>query len=94
MGGFEARGAYRARSSYATQVGGQNLLTFNRGDQLVDFIASYDFGETGPLHGLRLAFQARNLTDAPFRTFSGYPERSGRYEQFGRSYFVSGTYRF
>jgi len=94
LGGFEARVAYRARSSYATVVGGQNLLTFDKGEQLIDAYIGYTFSEHGALHGLRLSLEGRNLTDAPFETYSGYVERPGRYEDFGRTFYLSGTLKF
>jgi len=91
--GFETRLAYRYRSDYATNIGGQNLITFNKSDALVDFFASYNFPDSTPLKGFSVQFQANNLTDEPFQTYSGLPERSGRYEVFGRRYFLGFSYK-
>ncbi|MDZ4362848.1 TonB-dependent receptor [Brevundimonas sp.] len=92
--GFETRVAYRYRSEYATNIGGQNQVTFNRDDALLDFFASYTFPEASPLKGATISFQANNLTDEPFQTYSGFEERSSRYEEFGRRYWLGLSYAF
>ncbi|MFP1133068.1 TonB-dependent receptor [Asticcacaulis sp. W401b] len=91
--GFEARIAYRYRDAYAGNIGGQNKITFNRSDALVDFFASYNFPEDTPLKGVAVTFQANNLTNDPFQTYSGYEDRSGRYELFGRRYWLGVSYK-
>ncbi|WP_156035560.1 hypothetical protein [Caulobacter sp. UNC358MFTsu5.1] len=42
---------------------------------------------------MSLRFQADNLTDAPFQTYNGYKERTGRYEVFGRRYFLGVSFK-
>lgn len=92
--GFDTRLAYRYRSAYATNIGGQNEVTFNREDGILDFFVSYTFQDGSPLKGVGVVFQANNLTDEPFQTYSGLEERSGRYEQFGRRYWLGLNYAF
>lgn len=89
--GFETMLGYRTRSDYATNIGGQNLITFNKTDAVMDFFVSYNFSDKTPLKGVSLKFQANNITNAPFETYSGFKERTGRYEVFGRRYFLGVT---
>lgn len=92
--GFEARVAYRYRSSYATELGDTDRILFTAPESVVDFQASYDFAKTSPLAGLRLLFQASNLTDEPFETYYGDRRLQGRYERFGRRFLFGAGFEF
>lgn len=92
--GFEARIAGRYRSEFATELGDTDRILFNEAETVVDFQTSYTFPDGSPMAGVELLFQANNLTDEPFETYYGDTLRQGRYETFGRRYFLGATYRF
>jgi iron complex outermembrane recepter protein len=92
--GFEARIAGRYRSEFATELGDTDRILFNEAETVVDFQTSYAFPDNSPLSGVELLFQANNLTDEPFETYYGDRARQGRYETFGRRFFLGATYRF
>lgn len=92
--GFEARIAGRYRSSNATELGDTDRILITSDETVVDFQTSYAFPQGSPMSGIELLFQANNLTDEPFETYYGDPARQGRYETFGRRFFLGATYRF
>lgn len=93
--GFEARLGYRYNDAYPTELGdvpGQVL--YSDAAEVVDFQMSYEFAETTSLDGLKLLFQANNLTDEPFKTFYATENVRGRYEEFGRRFWLGFSYEF
>jgi TonB-dependent receptor len=92
--GFEARVAYRYRSSYATELGDTDRILFTAPEGVLDFQTSYEFGEGSALKGVRLLAQANNLTDEPFETYYGDRRLQGRYERFGRRFLLGVGYQF
>lgn len=92
--GFEARIAGRYRSEFATELGDTDRILFTAPETVVDFQTSYAFPEGSRMSGVELLFQANNLTDEPFETYYGDTARQGRYESFGRRFFLGATYRF
>ena len=91
--GFEARIAYRYRSHYATSLGDADRILNTAAEGVLDFQTSYDFGD-GSLKGLKLLFQASNLTDEAFETYYGTRAQQGRLEKFGRRYLFGIGYEF
>ncbi|MGU3391712.1 TonB-dependent receptor [Sphingomonas sp. M1A8_2b] len=92
--GFEARIAYRYRSSYATELGDTDRILYTAPEGVMDFQTSYDFGKGSKLEGLKLLFQANNLTDEPFETYYGDRALQGRYEKFGRRFLIGAGFEF
>jgi iron complex outermembrane receptor protein len=92
--GFEARVAFRYRSSYVAELGDVDRLLYTAPESVLDFQTSYDFGDTSRLSGLKLLFQANNLTDEPFETYYGDRRLQGRYEKFGRRFLMGVGYEF
>lgn len=92
--GFEARVAYRYRSSYATELGDTDRILFTAPEGVLDFQTSYEFGEGSRFKGVRLLAQANNLTDEPFETYYGDRRLQGRYERFGRRLLLGVGYQF
>ncbi len=92
--GFESRIAYRYRDGYNTNVAGNVLLVNNGSEGIVDYEASYEFSQTSRLKGVTLQFQANNLTNAPFTTNFNSASVPGRYELFGRRFYLGATYKF
>jgi len=91
--GFEARVAFRYRSAYATELGDTDRILFTAPESVLDFQTSYEFG-AGALKGVRLLFQANNLTDEPFETYYGDRRLQGRYEKFGRRFLAGVGFSF
>ena len=91
--GFEARIGYRYRADYPLELPDvpDQILT-SADERLVDFQASYQFGENAALSTLKVLFQANNLTDEAFSTYYASPWASGRYESFGRRYWFGFSY--
>lgn len=94
-GGFSNRLAVRFRSEFISpQIGIDQQLPFTNSETVLDYQASYDFPEDGPLDGLTILFQANNLTDEPVRTFFGQEAQTGTLQFFGRQFFVGLSYTF
>ncbi|HET8611485.1 MAG TPA: TonB-dependent receptor [Sphingomonas sp.] len=93
-GGFEARVAYQHRDAYATVIAGNALLVHNGPSNTVDYEMSYTFPKGSALNGLQVQFQANNLTNDPFTTYFASPQVPGRYELFGRRFYLGVTYSF
>ena len=92
--GFEARVAFRYRSSYATELGDTDRILFTAPESVLDFQTSYEFAKGSRLDGVKLLFQANNLTDEPFETYYGDRRLQGRYERFGRRFLFGMGYQF
>lgn len=93
--GFEARLGYRYNDAFATELGDvPDQVLFSDSAEVVDFQMSYEFPERSGLDGLKLLFQANNLTDEPFETYYGVPAARGRYEEFGTRYWFGFSYSF
>lgn len=93
--GFEARLGYRYNDAYATELGdvpGQVL--FSDAAEVVDLQLSYDFPARSRLEGLKILFQANNITNEPFQTYYGSEGVRGRYEEFGARYWFGFSYSF
>ncbi|MEG3089773.1 TonB-dependent receptor [Sphingomonas sp. PB4P5] len=91
--GFEARVAYRYRSHYATGLGDADRILNTAAEGVLDFQTSYDFGD-GALKGLKLLFQASNLTDEAFETYYATRAQQGRYEKYGRRFMIGAGFDF
>ncbi|WP_281301085.1 MULTISPECIES: TonB-dependent receptor [unclassified Iodidimonas] len=95
--GFSARISHRYRGSFLGEVSGisaTRILRSSKSESIFDAQIGYAF-ETGPLEGLNVTFQARNLTDEPFVTFEGDDGRRVIDQQkFGRTYLVGLSYKF
>ncbi|KQM66283.1 TonB-dependent receptor [Sphingomonas sp. Leaf16] len=92
--GFEARIAFRYRSSYATELGDTDRILFTAPESVMDFQTSYEFAKGSRLDGVRLLLQANNLTDEPFETYYGDRRLQGRHERFGRRFLFGIGYQF
>ena len=93
--GFEARIGYRYRDAYPAEPGDvPNQILFNDSEGIVDFQASYEFPSGSSLAGLKLLFQANNLSDEPLRKYYSSPSARGRFEEFGVRYWLGFSYRF
>ena len=93
--GFEWHLGYRYRDVYATElpdVPGQ-ILYSDTEKAILDFQIGYTFQPGTALQGLKVAVQAYNLTNEPFRTFYSFNSR-GRYEEYGRRFWLSVSYEF
>ncbi len=92
--GFEARVAFRYRSAYVTELGDTDRILFNAPESVLDFQTSYEFPKESKLAGVKLLFQANNLTDEPFETYYGDRNLQGRFEKFGRRFLMGVGYNF
>lgn len=95
LNGFETRLGFRYRSGFvAPQFGLNEQITGFDAETVVDWQASYEFGEHSPLKGVRLLFQANNLTDSPNQSFFGVPAQTGTVQRFGRQFYWGASYTF
>ena len=95
--GFSARVSQRRRSAFLGEVqgfGGDRTKVFFDGESVVDAQLGYVFPAGGRLDGLSLLLQVNNLTDEPFRRFSGSDDRPSEFNEFGRTYLFGVNYRF
>lgn len=93
--GFEARVGYRYRDDFPVELGDvPDQILFNDSETVVDFQMSYTFADHSGLTGLKLLFQANNVTDEPFRTYYSSSDARGRYEEFGKRYWAGFSYQF
>lgn len=93
--GFEARLGYRYRDALPVELGDvPDQVLFNDSEGILDFQTSYEFAEGTSLDGLKLLFQANNLTDEPFQTYYSSENARGRYEEFGTRYWLGFSYEF
>ncbi|SEL98343.1 iron complex outermembrane recepter protein [Sphingomonas palmae] len=95
--GFQARANYRYRSSFLAEVAGLSASpTFRtaKEEAILDAQIGYEFKD-GPLSGLSVMVQGKNLTDRPFVTYQNGDERQViDYQRYGRDYYVGVTYKF
>lgn len=95
--GFNARASYNYRSDYLGEYqayGAQPALKTTAGGSTLDAQIGYDF-KSGPLNGLSLYAQARNLTDMPFKTYlNGDKRQIDIYEKYGPTYTAGLTFKF
>lgn len=95
--GFSARISHRYRGKFLGEVSGisaNRILRTAKSESIFDAQIGYAF-EDGPLEGLNITLQARNLTDEPFVTFEqGDPRLVIDQQQFGRNYLIGLTYKF
>lgn len=95
IGGFETRVSFRYRSGFvAPQFGLNEQITGFDSEAVIDWQASYAFDDDSALRGLRLLFQANNLTDSDNSSFFGVPAQTGTIQQFGRTFFLGASYSF
>lgn len=82
LGKFDANFSYSERDDFARIVDG-GAFEVNEGEGFLRFQASYRFTDN-----LTAVVQGLNLTDAEYLTNLGDPRLRGRYEEFGRTYYV------
>nr|MBA4769375.1 TonB-dependent receptor [Sphingobium sp.] len=95
--GFQARVSYRYRSSFLGEVAGLSAApTFRtaKAEGILDAQIGYEF-QSGPLTGLSILLQGKNLTDQPFVTYQNDDKRQViDYQRYGRDYYLGLTYKF
>ncbi len=95
--GFQARVSYRYRSSFLGEVAGLSAApTFRtaKAEGILDAQIGYEF-QSGPLTGLSILLQGKNLTDQPFVTYQNGDKRQViDYQRYGRDYYLGLTYKF
>src|SRR3546814_3512 len=95
--GFEARANYRYRSSFLAEVAGLSANpTYRtaRAEGILDAQIGYEF-QSGPLKGLSILAQGKNLTDRPFITYQNGDSRQViDYQRYGRDYYIGVSYKF
>jgi iron complex outermembrane receptor protein len=96
--GFSTRVSQRSRSAFIGEIqgfGADRETRYIRGEDVVDFQASYDFG--GSLKGLQVLLQVLNVTNEPYQEFfrdPGTPDRPRSYNEYGRTYLLGASYKF
>ncbi len=95
--GFQIRGSYRYRSKFLAEIAGLSAnpeFRTARAEAIVDAQIGYEF-QAGPLKGLSIMAQAKNLTDRPFITYENDDPRQVReYQRYGRDYYLAVSYKF
>lgn len=95
--GFNARVSYQYRSNFLGEYlafGAQLQLTSTLSRKTIDAQIGYDF-KNGPLNGLSIYLQGKNLTDAPFVTYANQdPRQVLNYEKYGPTYLAGATFKF
>lgn len=95
--GFQARVSYRYRSKFLGEVAGLSAAPTYReakAEGILDAQIGYDFN-SGPLKGLSILAQAKNLTDRPFVTYQNNdPRQVIDYQRYGRDYYLGLAYKF
>jgi iron complex outermembrane receptor protein len=95
--GIQIRGSYRYRSSFLGEVAGLSAAPTYRqvvAEGILDAQIGYEF-QGGPLKGLAILAQAKNLTDRPFITYQNNDRRQViDYQRYGRDYYLGLTYKF
>ena len=95
--GFQARATYRWRDSFLAELAGLSAnpeYRMGRSEGVLDAQIGYEF-RSGPLTGLSILAQAKNLTDQPFVTTEASDPRLVReYQRYGRDYYIGITYKF
>ncbi len=95
--GFQVRVNYTYRSAFlgetSTVTQAASLSTINA-TRILDAQIGYEF-KHGPMKGLSLVLQGKNLTNAPFYTYNGNdPRQIIHYETYGSTYLFGATYKF
>lgn len=95
--GFQARVSYRYRASFLGEVAGLSANPTYRqakSEGILDAQVGYEF-QKGPLTGLSILLQAKNLTDRPFVTYQNNdPRQVIDYQRYGRDYYLGVAYKF
>lgn len=95
--GFQARATYRYRTSFLGETFGiatQRETISVKPEGILDAQIGYEF-QDGPLQGLAILAQAKNLTDEHFISFlNGDRRQIDRDERYGRDYYIGITYKF
>ncbi|URW77116.1 TonB-dependent receptor [Sphingomonas donggukensis] len=95
--GFQARATYRYRSDFLAELAGLSAnpeFRTGKAEGILDAQIGYEF-KSGPLTGLSILAQGKNLTDQPFVTTEAGDQRLVReYQRYGRDYYVGVTYKF
>lgn len=94
--GFQIAAAARKRSDFLGQVSDfqdNQMLSFVKGETLVDFQVSYEF-QKGWFKGLSLLAQANNWTNAPFQEYNTDPSVITNKIVYGRTYMFGANYKF
>ncbi len=95
--GFQARVSYRYRSSFLGEVAGLSAAPTYRtakAEGILDAQIGYEF-KSGPLSGLSILLQGKNLTDQPFVTYQNDDKRQVIDRQrYGRDYYLGVSYKF
>lgn len=95
--GFQIRGSYRYRSPFLGEVAGLSANpTFRqaKAEVVVDAQIGYEF-QSGPLKGLAILLEGKNLTDRPFITYENNdPRRVIDYQRYGRDFYLGVSYKF
>jgi len=93
--GFETRLGYRFRDEFISrQRGIGEQLPITDSEEVLDYQASYEFGENSALSGTTVLFQVNNITDEPVTTYFNSPEQLSSLGFFGRQYFLGLSYSF
>jgi iron complex outermembrane recepter protein len=94
--GIQARVSYRFRSKFLGEVAGLSAApTFRqvKAEGILDAQIGYEF-QSGPLKGLSILAQAKNLTDRPFVTYQNNDRRQViDYQRYGRDYYLGIAYK-
>ena len=95
--GFQARASYRYRSAFLGEMAGLSAApTFRtvREESILDAQLAYEF-RSGPLRGLSILLQGKNLTNRPFITYQNGDERQVTdYQSYGRDFYAGLAYKF
>jgi iron complex outermembrane receptor protein len=95
--GFQARATYRWRDEFLAELAGLSAnpeFRTGKAEGVLDAQIGYEF-QNGPLTGLSILAQAKNITDAPFVTTEAGDTRLAReYQRYGRDYYLGLTYKF
>jgi iron complex outermembrane recepter protein len=95
--GFQVRGSYRYRSKFLGEIAGLSAnpdFRTAKAEVIVDAQIGYEF-QKGPLTGLSILAQGKNLTDRPFVTYQNNdPRQVIDYQRYGREYYLGVAYKF
>jgi len=95
--GFQARVNYRYRGKFLGEVAGLSAAPTYReakAEGILDAQLGYEF-QNGPLKGLAILVEAKNLTNRPFITYQNNdPRQVIDYQRYGRDYYLGLTYKF
>lgn len=96
-GGFQTRVTYRYRSKFLAELAGLSAnpeFRTGRAEGVLDAQIGYEF-KSGPLTGLSILVQGKNLTNAPFVTTEASDDRLVRdYQRYTRDFYLGVTYKF